>query len=199
VKKILILTLAVILTASTLATAAVMDFEDLYTGTADYSYPIPSLYHGFTMSSYGGYVTKNFDYTTWGVYTGYHNGTTANVSMFTAWASPVSINRGSDFDVIRLDLAAANYNSQDATIEGWQGGSLKYTNEFSVTDTGPTAINLFYTGIDTLYILPHTDFRGANHVVIDNVVYTTAPLPSTLLFLGTGLLGLAGSRGIKKS
>jgi len=197
-KKILILTLALILAASGLATASVLDFEDLYTGVETYYYPIASPYHGFAMGDYNGFMTQNWSYNYYGAYDGYYYGTTGHGSMFTAYGEKVSFDRGDDFNVSQLDLTAAHWASLDATIEGWKGGSLIYATNVTVTNTGPTVVNLGYSGIDTLSVSPSIS-HGAYQLVIDNVVYSSAPLPSTLLFLGTGLLGLVGCRGIQKS
>jgi hypothetical protein len=112
--------------------------------------------------------------------------------MFTWYARPVSLKRGGDFNVDSLNLTAAWNLSQLGVIEGWEGGSKIYSLPVNATNTGPTLITLNWTGIDTLLIIPmRNEIPGGNQFVIDNLNYT-APLPSTLLFVGTGLLGLAG-------
>jgi hypothetical protein len=194
-KKIIMLTLSVILGTSGLATAAILDFEDLYPGYETAYYPIANSYHGFTMGDEDGFITKNYSYLTFGVYDGYYYGTAGKVSMFSAYSHTVSLAQAYDFNVYQLDLTAANHPTQDVEIQGWKGGSLMYSTDVTAVNTGRTIVNLWYLGIDTLKIIPVKD-GGANQVVIDNLTYT-APLPSTLLFLGTGLLGLVGFRGKK--
>jgi hypothetical protein len=190
-KKIIIITLAVVLVTSGLATAAILDFEDLWTGSEEYNV-IGSIYHGFTMGNDGYYMTQ-ICYPN----SGYYYGTDGRVSMFTWYARPISLKRESDFNVGSLDLTAAWNLSQPGVIEGWEGGSKIYSRLVNATNTGPTLITLNWTGIDTMLIIPMTyDIPGGNQFIIDNLSYT-APLPSTLLFVGTGLLGLAGYRGKK--
>jgi hypothetical protein len=187
-KKILVLLMALLLATSGLSTAAILDFEDLNPPPGWYV-PISSPYHGFTMSasSYG--IDKNYD-----VNSGYFTGTFGNVSMFNGLANQIWMTNASLSILNDLYLTSAWNASQDAIIQGWlggYGGTLVYDTTVNINNLGPTHVVLNWTGIDTLYF----NSNNGNQLVIDNITYNgAAPLPSTLLFLSTGLLGLVGRR-----
>jgi hypothetical protein len=186
-KKILVLVMAVVLATSGLATAAILDFEDLYPGYETYN-PIGSPYNGFTMSADCYYMTK---YSLIG--SGYEYGTFDKVSMFNWYARPIWLTNGGLSIVNDLYLTSAWDASQNVIIEGWvggYGGTLVHNTTVAINDLAPTHVVLNWAGIDTLYF----NSNGGDKLVIDNIGYSAAPLPSTLLFMGTGLLGLLGRR-----
>jgi hypothetical protein len=194
-KIILLLTCVLMLTIAGVAGASsVLDFEDLYTGPGT-SGVIPTSYHGFTMGGYAYWITS-------GVYpgSGYQNGTTGNVSMYTAWAQPITMG-GAAFNFFGADITSAWNIGEDAYVQGWLGGVKVYEDHlFDLSYTGPLNYVTNFTNIDTLVFLPGSMGTNAGlggsgqHLDIDNLRYSTSavPLPPSALLLGSGLLGLVG-------
>jgi hypothetical protein len=189
-KKILIITLAVIMTTSAAALADVMDFEDFYQGTQTYA-AINNFYHGFTMGADNWYITKNLM-----PGSGYEYGTTGNVSMFSNYARPIILSSSTDFSVQSFDLTSAWNSSETVIIQGWKSGHMIHSDDVTAYNTGATPVSLNYTGIDTLQIIP-----TSRQILVDNLVcnfpqlnVVAVPLPSSLILMGMGLLRLTAFR-----
>lgn len=183
--------------------ADVIDFEDLYA-----SYPsnvsemhLPDGYHGFNWSDNTWVINAKdfYDDANWG------EGTLGNVSIFGGLDNnsfPVGLNTSEpgsfNFEsaYITSAYAGVHNNSGDliapeaynVTVEGWQNGSLKYTQAVNVTGF-KNEFAFEYCDIDTLWFKP--ELNTASQIVIDNIQYSrNQPVPesSSMLLFSIGLL-----------
>jgi hypothetical protein len=166
--------------------APVFTFEDLDPGYEASDIPIPSPYHGFTFSASALGITK---YELPG--TGYEYGTIGRVSMYTAYANPISILDGL-WDFNNAYITAAWDATETVTVEGWLSGVKKYTQDIVTHNDKAYGFSFNFKDIDTVVFTPH-----GNQLAIDNI--NAIPVPPTVWLLGSGLLGLVGWRRLRKS
>jgi hypothetical protein len=197
-------TLAIVVLVSSAPRATVIDFEDL-TPTDPNGFPSDSCgtvengYHGFDWSgaSSGGPVQGKPG---WASLEGYLS--VPGTGTAYAYGRGLSMSaRGGEFDLTGVDVGSYFHAGQEVTLAGWSSGALKYR---AVMTLGPTfeMIHLApgYRDIDRFALWAGS--RGAlsvpfdaPHVLcVDNIAIEDAspapvPEPSTLLILGSGILG----------
>lgn len=155
--RVLITTVCLAMASS--ATAQVLDFEDLYPGYETYT-AIPSNYQGLSWNPYSWYITK---YAIPG--TGYEYGTIGRVSLFTAYAYDISVSYGS-FDFYGAYITAAWDTTEDVVVQGWQAGTLVYSETITTGNDQAYWFDFNFTDIDTLWFIPL-----GNHIVIDEITF----------------------------
>jgi hypothetical protein len=204
----LTLLVVAVLAWSAPAGAAVLDFEDLDPGYETAAF-LPAGYGGFNWSGTAAYITDQY-------YpgSGYDYGTVGRVGLFSSGAADMSMSSAAPFDFNGAYITAAWNTGETATVEGWLGSTLLYTQDIVTSYDGPYWWDFDYTGIDKLVFrsepedgqnagLPASNGIGhGSYICIDNLTYNETrpvPEPATLLLVGGGLAGLAGLRRRKKS
>lgn len=201
-KRILGLVLAtgMVIGTAMMAEATVVTFDDITPGGAI----IPNGYTGLDWSNFRVYDTTGASPS------GYVNGlvSPSNVA-YNAYGSPASISSASLFDFNGAYLTAAWNTGLSINLQGWNGATLLYDQTVIVDTLAPTYFNFNYTGITSLYL---NSFGGTNfgyngsgtQIAMDNFTFnqsnpTPTPEPSTMLLLGSGVLGLVAARRYMKS
>jgi hypothetical protein len=205
-KSLLILTLCLGMLfwagATTAGYAPILDFEDLYPGyPAEGPMPGPSgqphIYQGFSWVYTARWVTPNCP----GYYQ-YNSGIIGNVGL-----------HNMDWDLIHFYLAIPGtfdflgayftgaQTDWDLTVEGG-GGTASYSTTITILKDTPQWFDLNFTDVTWITITPHPvgnpSITGGDFVM-DNVNAPLGgdgdvPICSTLLLLGSGLLGLLALR-----
>jgi hypothetical protein len=99
------------------------------------------------------------------------------------------------FDIDSGYFTAAWNDGLQITALGFRGGTLTYSNTYTLSTTSPTLINFNYDGIDSVHFIsfggtPH-DYGGGGgtQAVFDNLEVTVPePATITMLLFGTVLL-----------
>lgn len=102
-------------------------------------------------------------------------------------------------------LTAAFKDGLKVEIEGFLAGIKKYSTTLVVNATGSTLETLNWSGLDKVSFsssggVSHPGYThgpgSATQFVLDNLTYTPipAPLPASVLLLGSGVLGLGALR-----
>jgi hypothetical protein len=161
------------------ASAAVLDFEDLYPGY-EANGQIPTGYQGFSWNDYSYWVTKNILVQNPAA-PGFYNGTNDRVSLFTAGdkyakAYDVSLSVFPDgvFDFSGAYITQAwketaqgnEIGPVQVVVEGWRDGSMEYTETITTSYNGAYWFNFSFTNIDTLWFRPL-----GGHIVIDDITF----------------------------
>jgi hypothetical protein len=127
---------------------------------------------------------------------GYLNGVVSpNNIAFNGGGNPGLVSDGS-FNLNSAYLTAAWNDGLQVEVQGFVGGALVYDNTYTVNTTGPTSINLNYTGIDQLQFIsfggtPHPGLIGSGEqFVMDNLSITFIPEPSTFALIGLAAMSL---------
>jgi hypothetical protein len=185
-KLVFLLFLLSTLVFSGIANASVLTFEDLYPGYETFS-QLPSGYAGFNWDSDSWWITKGYH-----PGSGYDYGTMGNVSLFTAYAAPISMGSAATFDFYGAYITAAWDSSENVVVEGWRSDSLVYSQTIETHNDKAYWFVFNYQDIDTLTFTPEDS--NAGHIAIDNLTYNAVPVPGAVYLLGFGLAGLAGLR-----
>lgn len=177
---------------SAAAYAPVFTFEDLDPGPGvETDGVIPAGYHGFTWNADSYWITKYFESDT-----GYEYGTFGHVSLYTAYARPVSFSSSTPFDFNSAYITTAWVNSETVTVEGWLAGSKIHTSIITTHNDQAYWFSFNWTGVDMVRIIPANNNMG--HIAIDNINGGAVPLPGTVALLGSGLLSLLGWRRLRQ-
>jgi hypothetical protein len=170
------------------ASAAVLDFEDLYPGH-EYGGLIPTGYQGFSWSSSSWWLTKYLEPNT-----GFEYGTIDSVSLFTGYADDLSLTDADGaFDFFGAFITSAFDSDEQVVVEGWRDGLQVYQEEITTYNDQAYWFDFSFTNIDTLWFRPPS---LGSPIVIDDVTLTATavPVPATVLLLGAGLVGIVGFR-----
>jgi hypothetical protein len=199
--RIMLSTCCLPLLASSLATAEIIDFEDVATPYTGESFPYGSVsagYRGFIWGTNGGYpplasgaaaVYQNSGTTDSGYLTAIAASTRA---MFTPSSSDgfhqLTVSRSEEWDFVSADIAAAWRTGMVVEFTGSLAGNQLYSYSVTLNSAGVLyAMNLNFQGIDTLTIRSsggsnaYSSGAGA-HLIIDNFAYTV-PAPSAMALL----------------
>lgn len=187
------------------AFANVLTFDDIDIWNPDYyaqyphdgeCAPIPD--------GYGGFDWQNFFWNdaTQDIDNGFERGVVSGYyEAFNAWGKPASLNNTILFEFNGAYLTAVFSEGLSVNISGYLDNELKHEQTIIVNTLGPSWLDFSYAGLlDRLDFEssggsePHTQF------VMDNFTFNSVPEPTTVLLLGSGLIGLAGfRRKFKKS
>ncbi|MFM1868748.1 MAG: hypothetical protein RL591_2156 [Planctomycetota bacterium] len=203
--RIMLSTCCLPLLASSLATAEIIDFEDVAT-------PVLNPNFGDIGAVSNGYRGFNWG-TNWpggdsepippGSGTVYHNNGTANSGYLTAIAAgtramftptsydgfhQLTVSRSEAWDFVAADIAAAWRTGMLVQFTGSLAGNQLYSYSVTLNSAGVLyAMNLNFQGIDTLTIRSSGGTNvyvggGGAHLIIDNFAYTV-PAPSAMALL----------------
>ena len=143
-----------------LASAAIVNFDDLDASGGDLGLDSLSPYQGFTWTNFSAYTNVPG-------FPGFNNGIVSldnaaysGGELFGATVTPVigKIEANDPFDFVSAYLGSGYYDDLDLTVQGRLDGSLLFTSSLILNTTAPVLINFAFTGIDEL------DFpAGAEH------------------------------------
>jgi hypothetical protein len=211
--RILVASCCLPVLATSLATAEIIDFEDVATPSsggnlADYGV-VSNGYRGFNWSTNwvgstsepagSAFVYHNIGSTASGYLTAIASGTRA-MYLPGAIASPVNeltITRGETWNFGSMDFAAAWNTNLSVEITGLLAGNVLYTYSTTIATPGQMAsLSLNFNGIDTLFIRSSggtTAYAGGagSNLIIDNLAFSV-PAPGAVAL--AGLAGLMGRR-----
>lgn len=180
-----------LLLCTSLASAAVIDFDDLSGNPFD---AIADGYQGFNWTTLGS--SSNSEFPGSGYEAGVVSGSNAAFNFF---ASDVSISLASEgsFDFIGAFFTAAWFGGyfHEISFEGWLDGVLVYSldSAIALANDSPTWIQLDWSGIDQLNI--YSNLAGWDHWAMDDFTVTvnaaSVPESSGLVLMLMGLIGVS--------
>lgn len=183
-----------LLLCTSLASAAVINFDDLSGNSAD---AIADGYQGFNWSVLGSVNGSEYPAT------GFEAGVTSGSNAAYNWNGfDVSILLAAEgsFDFIGAFFTAAWYGDyfHEISFEGWLNGVLVYSldSAIALASNSPTWIQLDWAGIDQLNI--YSSLAGLDYWAMDDftVAINTANVPETssLVLMLMGLIGVCALR-----
>ncbi|WP_049631903.1 PEP-CTERM sorting domain-containing protein [Cellvibrio sp. pealriver] len=186
------------LSLASLTNATIITFDDLPHGTE-----VGTHYAGLSWNNL--YTTGSL-----GGSGGYANAAVSGLNTaFNSSANDVEVS-SSLFNFTGAYFTAAWNDGLNITLTGSKNGLSLYTETVVVDTSGPTWFNFTFFGIDTLHFHSFGGIANAvyasigegEHFAMDNFTFnsiqTAVPESSSLILVGLGLLGLFGSRRLKK-
>jgi hypothetical protein len=185
--------LALMLCVFGVANAVVVTFDDLPGDETQ----IPTGYNGFTWNNFhdldGVHYASNPS--------GYGNGVISpNNVAYNSFGDAASIT-GPLFTFNSAYFTGAWNDGLNIEITGRLSGTTLFDQTIVVDSTGPTLFSPNWAGIDELDFFSsggtsHGYISGGSgeHFAMDNFTYNAVPEPTTMLLVGSGLLGLWGAR-----
>jgi hypothetical protein len=201
--RILVASCCLPMLATSLATAEIIDFEDVATPVNTELFDaggVSNGYRGFNWSTNwvgssllpagSAAVYHNVGSTASGYLTAIASGTRAMFlpGVFESPVNELTITRSETWNFGSMDFAAAWNTNLSVEITGLLAGNVLYTYSTTIATPGQLAsLELNFNGIDTLFIRSSggtTAYAGGSgaHLIIDNFAYTV-PAPSAMALL----------------
>lgn len=118
---------------------------------------------------------------------GYEAGTTSG--QYSAWFySNASFSGAQPFTLESVSLSKS-WDAGLTHFEGWRGNTRLFSMDVAATTTAPTLVQFGWHGIDQVRMAP----RSGSQSVIDDLVVSSVPEPSSAALLAAGLGVLAVS------
>lgn len=145
---------------------------------------IPNGYHGLDWNNF--FLANGADTTTYSGGAGFANGVVSGTNeAFTGFSSPASLQSATAFD-LTSGYFTAGFSNQTATIVGLDslGNPIAGDSKtFDIVTSGPVLETFNYVGIYGVAFNPSSD-----HIVVDNLVLNSAPVPEASSTVSLGLL-----------
>jgi len=193
--------LAVFFVAScSIASAAlVITFDDVPNGTALNSY------QGFNWNNFYIFDTRTLPYS-YTLVSGYTHAAISQPNIaYNGGGTPASFSAATTFNLTSASITAGWRNGLNVEVQGWNGSTELYDNNYTVNTAGPSLINFNYLGITSVDFITSggTDAGfgySGTQMAIDNITINGAsavPEPSTIIS-GLGALGFVLTSSLRR-